>query len=164
MTPEELEQVRKAMGWNIHTLAEKCGVGSITAQKMLAGKRPVPQPLAHWLLWLAATVRSNPAPDFQRQANQSSRGRATEVEDYRAVAIPTGPTAVKLKAEQRCKITAPLRHQTSAPPAASHLAAGRAPPPPPAPPPNDVAVSLARLEVERARLLQDKALWRGPRW
>jgi hypothetical protein len=56
------------------------GVGSITCQRMLKGSREVPPELEAWLRWIgkiAAIIKANPAPDYERQTNHPPKGRAT---------------------------------------------------------------------------------------
>lgn len=79
MSPQELRETLKLIGWSQHSCAEYLGIDSRSIKNNWAsGDKPIPQNLADWLRVLAAFHRQHPYPhDWRFQTDKPQRDRAT---------------------------------------------------------------------------------------
>jgi len=66
MTPKQLRATLQALRWRSPTLAQAMGADPKTVLHMLAGKRKIPEGIAHWLTEGARYFKAHPdCPDWR---------------------------------------------------------------------------------------------------
>ena len=77
MTPDTLRAALGAIGWSGRELASRLGCDHKLCVAWLAGRRPIPAPIATWISRLARAHERLPPPDWRVRAT----GRADAPEE-----------------------------------------------------------------------------------
>lgn len=72
MTPTTLRAILDRIGWTAGALAAHLGITSQAVRQWMAGRNPVPNDVAAWLLRLVAWLDANPAPVAERRGRRKT--------------------------------------------------------------------------------------------